>query len=155
MMGVEGGGRDGSASRQIEVELAAALLAGAHTSRPGVVARLQELREAWREHSRQEEARGARQGQLLREVDRVDREAARLALETARLRRLKEEAMEVVRRVEPGLLEELGYSSPCLARPLTGELLGLEPGLQEVREAVLGQGAPRLTHLLARWNILQ
>ena len=86
MMGVEGGGRDGSSSRQIEVELAAALLAGAQTSRPGVVARLQELREAWREHSRQEEARGARQGQLLREVDRVDREAARLALETARHR---------------------------------------------------------------------
>ena len=71
-----------------------------------------------------------------------------------RLKRLKEEAMEVVRRVEPGLLEELGYSSPSLARPLTGELLGLEPGLQEVREAVLGQGAPRLTQLLARWNIL-
>ena len=115
-MGVEGGGRDGSASRQIEVELAAALLAGAQTSRPGVVARLQELREAWREHSRQEEARGARQGQLLREVDRVDREAARLALETARLRRLKEEAMEVVRRVEPGLLEELVYRAAMLPR---------------------------------------
>ena len=95
--GQRGGPEKGhnSMARQIEVELSAALLAAGHTGRPGVVARLQELRGAWLEHSAREEARGHREAKLLREVEKVDRAAARIALETERLRKLKEEAMEV------------------------------------------------------------
>ena len=45
---------------------------------------MQELRGAWLEHSARVEARGHREAKLLREVEKVDRAAARIALETER-----------------------------------------------------------------------
>ena len=79
--------------------------AAQQSGRGEVAARLQEVRAAWQGYSARQTERGARQAALLREVDRVDRAAARVAAETARLRQLKDEAMEAVKRAEPGLMD--------------------------------------------------
>ena len=136
-------------SRQVEVEMGVTLLAAEHAGRPSIVGRIEELRGAWLAHTARREERSVREAKLLREVERVDRAAARLALETERLRRLKEEAMDTVRRVEPGLVGSPAPSPP--PRSLSEEdLLGLAPGLREVHARLVGDPAPRLTQLLAR-----
>jgi hypothetical protein len=152
---------------RIEAELNGLVLASANTKQPKIVDRLKAVRRAWQDYTRGEDDRRCREAALLREVDRVDRQAARVALETERLRRLKDEAMAAVRRLEPDLW--LPSSPPHrVLRPMsraeaTGvdeeedHLLHLNRDLWEVRESLLrGSGgrneeaedALRLTDLL-------
>jgi len=72
--------------------LGAAVLAARQTGRPTLVAKMEELRRAWAAHKANQEQWDAREAKMAREMEKVDRAAARLALETERLRLLKEEA---------------------------------------------------------------
>ena len=72
---------------QIESELENVLQLAEATKRKGIVERLRELQSFWQGYSQQEYAREAREAAVRREVDRVDRAAARMAIQTERLRR--------------------------------------------------------------------
>ena len=111
--------------RQLDVELNTMILAASHSGRPHIVEKLKDLRTAMLDFTKQEEERGVKETALLAEVERVDRAAARIALETERLRRLRDEAMVMVRRVEPAALQ----TSP-------EDRLHLNKDLREAREVI-------------------
>ena len=83
----------------LDVELNAMILAANKTGRPQIVEKLKHLRGVWLGFSKHEEQREAKEAALLKEVERVDRAAAKIAIETERLKKLRDEAMEIVRRV--------------------------------------------------------
>merc|ERR550539_865013 len=103
------------------------ILAASHSGRPHIVEKLKDLRTAMLGFTKQEEERGAKETALLAEVERVDRAAAKIALETERLRRLRDEAMMMVRRVEPAALETSQDDM---------ELLHLSKDLKEARDVI-------------------
>ena len=96
-----------AAPRQLDVELNTMILAASHTGRQNLVDKLKDLRTAVLGYARHEEEREAKESALLREVERVDRAAARIALETERLKRRRDEAMMIVRRLEPEVVREM------------------------------------------------
>lgn len=138
---MEAEGGDGSRSysqRQLEVELNAVILAAGHTGRSNIVDRLKDLRGVWLGYAKYEQEREAKEVALLREVERVDRAAAKVAIETERLKRLRDEAMEVVRKVEPGLIDTPPPSRPLSSRSITqDDLLFLNKDLKNVRDLIL------------------
>ena len=66
--------------QRIEAELNSLVLASGRTEQPHVVNQLKAVRRAWADYTRGEAERRSREAALLREVDRVDRMAARVAL---------------------------------------------------------------------------
>jgi len=137
---MEAEGGDGSRNfnqRQL-VELNAVILAAGHTGRSNIVDRLQDLRGVWLGYAKYEQEREAKEVALLREVERVDRAAAKVAIETERLKRLRDEAMEVVRKVEPGLIDTPPPSRPLSSRSITqDDLLFLNKDLKNVRDLIM------------------
>ena len=66
--------------QRIEAELNSLVLASGRTEQPHVVTQLKAVRRAWADYTRGEAERRGREAALLREVERVDRMAARVAL---------------------------------------------------------------------------
>ena len=132
------------------------IMAAAHSSKPHIAERLQELRQVWLGYSRSAQEREAKEAALLQEVERVDRAAARISIETERLRRLKDEAMEAVRRVEPGLVDSPSHSRPSSGQSVTqDDMLYLNKDLKHVRDMILSENlhdnddsGPRLTEMM-------
>ena len=94
----------------------------------------------------------------MKEVERVDRQAAKIAIETERLKRLRDEAMEIVRRVEPGLMESPPPSRPLSSRSMTqDDMLFLNKDLKHVRDLILSENlhdeeGPKLTDMFSGKN---
>jgi hypothetical protein len=137
--------------QRIEAELNNLISTSGRTEQPHIVGRLKAVRQAWQDYTWGEAERREREAALLREVERVDRQAARVVLETERLRRLKDEAMAAVRRLEPDLLPP---ASPEPTRlPAYGwggdgdgeedNLLHLNRDLWQVRETLLRTSGQR------------
>jgi hypothetical protein len=137
--------------QRIEAELNNLISTSGRTEQPHIVSRLKAVRQAWQDYTWGEAERREREAALLREVERVDRQAARVVLETERLRHLKDEAMEAVRRLEPDLLPP---ASPEPTRlPAFGwggdgdgeedNLLHLNRDLWQVRETLLRTSGQR------------
>jgi hypothetical protein len=137
--------------QRIEAELNNLISTSGRTEQPHIVGRLKAVRQAWQDYTWGEAERREREAALLREVERVDRQAARVVLETERLRHLKDEAMEAVRRLEPDLLPP---ASPEPTRlPAFGwggdddgeedNLLHLNRDLWQVRETLLRTSGQR------------
>ena len=139
-----------------DVELNAMIMAAGHSSHPHLAGRLQELRGAWLGYSSYAKEREAKEAALLQEVERVDRAAARISIETERLRRLRDEAMDIVRRVEPQLVED-SPTRPSSGRSVTqdDDMLYLNKDLKHVRDLMLSEhlhdsddSGPRLTQMM-------
>ena len=139
------------------------IMAAGHSSKPHIAERLQELRGTWLGYSSYAKEREAKEAALLQEVERVDRAAAKISIETERLRRLRDEAMEIVRRVEPSLVD-----SPCSSRPSSGrsvtqdDMLYLNKDLKQVRDLMLSEHlhdledpGPRLTEMMGSGSHLR
>ena len=150
----------------LDVELNAMILAANQTGRPQIVEKLKHLRGVWLGFSKHEEQREAKEAALLKEVERVDRAAAKIAIETERLKKLRDEAMEIVRRVEPGLLDSPPLSRPMSTRSTTqDDMLFLNKDLKNVRDMILSENlhdhdnndddGPKLTEMFGKSSHLR
>ena len=144
--------------RQLDVELNTLILAASHTQRPHLVSKLKELRSAVLGHARCEQERGAKETALLREVERVDRAAARIALETERLKRRRDEAMMIVRRLEPQILEDTERESSVTQDDM---VLSCNKDLMQVRDIIHNDNLcdddsePKLTKMFGKSSRLR
>ena len=149
-----------------DVELNAMILAASQTGRPQIVEKLKHLRGVWLGFSKHEEQREAKEAALLKEVERVDRAAAKISIETERLKKLRDEAMEIVRRVEPGLLDSPPHSRPMSTRSTTqDDMLFLNKDLKNVRDMILSENlhdnnydnddGPKLTEMFGKSSHLR
>ena len=131
------------------------IMAAGHSSNPHIAEKLQELRGAWLGYSSYAKEREAKEAALLHEVERVDRAAARISIETERLKRLRDEAMEIVRRVEPQLVEDSPRSPGGRSVTRDDDMLYLNKDLKYVRDLMLSENlhdsddsGPRLTEMM-------
>jgi hypothetical protein len=122
--------------QRIEAELNGLVAASGRTEQPHIVSQLKAVRRAWADYVQGEAERKQREAALLHEVDRIDRMAAHVTLETERLRRLKDEAMAAVRRLEPEILPSMNeFASESFVQ--NDDLLHLNKDLWHVRDTLL------------------
>ena len=73
----------------VDVELNAMIVAASHAGKPLIAEKLKQLRGAWQGYNKFELEREAKEAALMKEVERVDRTAAKISQETERLKRLQ------------------------------------------------------------------
>ena len=136
------------------------IIAASHAGKPLIAEKLKQLRGAWQGYNKFEVERGAKEAALMKEVERVDRTAARISQETERLKRLRDEAMEIVRRVEPGLVDSPVMNRPLSSRSFTqdDDMLYLNKDLKQVRDLILSENfhddaGPKLTEMYRSKNV--
>ena len=141
----------------VDVELNAMIIAASQAGKPLIAEKLKHLRGVWQGYNRYGKEREAKEAALMQEVERVDRTAAKISMETQRLKKLRDEAMDIVKRVEPGLVESPHHSRATSARSFTqdDDMLYLNKDLKQVRDLILSENfhddaEPKLTDMMSR-----